>query len=127
MTQWETPKLAADWLCENTDCSIRWTDQCPVFRILEWITAPVNNNVIHLENQRWEMAGFRKSTYDGYRPENVVWMEEWRAWLELTSQVVKDSTLGVQDMIVRALKTNKKVSTILPEADIIPFPKNKTA
>jgi len=31
--------LAADWLCANETCSIRWGDECPVYRIVKELTA----------------------------------------------------------------------------------------
>lgn len=32
--------LAADGLCVNESCSLRWGEKCPIFRIIHQITAP---------------------------------------------------------------------------------------
>ena len=120
MKQWEIPKLAADGLCANTECSIRWTDQCPVKRLLDGIATPVKNNVINLANQRWEKAGFRKKTYDWYRPRNVIWLEEWRRWIELEKTAEKEDSLDVVQQIMDIL-TQKNIPT--QTAQVIQFPK----
>lgn len=124
MTPWKTPNLADDGLCENTECRIRETDQCPIYRMMRRIAVPEVNNVINLWNTRWDMAGFQKRTYDGYRPSNVIWIDEWRRWLNLEAEVIQEDLNKVQEILLNILsqKTGTKKT-----AKIISFPKGNIA
>jgi len=88
------------------------------------IAVPAVNNVIHLPNERWEKAWFRKETFDWYRPKNVIWLEEGKRWLELIESIKDEDTLSVTDQIRNIL--NLKWSKI-QTAQIIQFPKRKIA
>ena len=84
---WEPPKLdlAEDWLCRNTKCSIRWTDQCPVYRLIHNLTAPRINNVIHFPWTIREKSGFQlpKDAVVMLGSPDVIKLAEERQWREL--------------------------------------------
>ena len=118
------PKLAEDGLCANESCSIRWSEECPVFRLLESLAIPEEiTNIIKFPNSDRETAWFKKETHKRYLPKNVVSFKEWKQWLELKSQEIKNGISDISSLIISALEKKKQKEQ--PSPEIITFPKEK--
>ena len=108
-------QLAEDGLCANTECAIRATDECPVFRVIHWgkhrdmdtntwKTYGMDIKALVVDNIDIEWKVESNTEKQRAIEEITIWMSEWFAALDFPIPRWLDITLEDTLRILNSLR-----------------------